>query len=543
MAFDPNGMIPPGARIKVIGIGGGGGNAINTMIRANLEGVEFVTANTDLQSLRLSLAPVKIQLGRELTKGLGAGADPDIGRDSALEDRHAIQEAIGDADMVFITAGMGGGTGTGGASVVSQIARDMGALTVAVVTKPFLFEGKRRQKQAELGIQRLRETVDTLITIPNQRLLQVASPDLTMMAAFNMADNVLLNAVKGISDIINIPGTINVDFADVKTVMSSMGQALMGIGSARGPNRAAEAARQAISSPLLEDVDIVGATGILINISAGSNVTLMEVNEACSIIQEAAHEDANIIFGAVIDENLEDEIRVTVIATGFPTDREQSANPGRSEFGNGRRSEDSHSFRSNRAESRTYSASHSRSSFLSTSARTFVPSKPAPEPTPAASEPVISVAPATEAQDLTRWTLAEAVPSSAIEHSAMETAMPVEETFELSGANPSLEAAPDASFDLDQGLHQPELGLTFESPTDLHSERRAGATAAPDAAVVGSSGDLADLALFDASLDEKIDEALELAERLRSNIDIVDDEEFIDIPAFLRNSGRNLGVK
>jgi len=329
MGFDAEKMNPPGAKIKVFGIGGGGGNAVNTMIRANLEGVEFITANTDVQALRFSLAQNNIQIGKELTKGLGAGADPDVGRDAALEDRRDIEGVLTDADMVFITAGMGGGTGTGGAAVIAQIARELGALTVAVVTKPFHFEGKRRRKHAELGIARLRESVDTLITIPNQRLLQIATPDLSMIDAFKMADNVLVNAVRGISDIINIPGTVNVDFADVKTVMSNMGHSLMGIGHAAGPNRAAEAARMAISSPLLEDIDIQGATGILINITAGSSITLMEVNEACSIIQDSAHEDANIIFGAVIDENLGETIRVTVIATGFPVDSstEETSSP------------------------------------------------------------------------------------------------------------------------------------------------------------------------------------------------------------------------
>lgn len=312
--------LPPGAHIKVIGVGGGGGNAVNTMINSNIESVDFIAANTDIQSLRFSKANHKIQLGKELTKGLGAGADPDIGRDAALEDRHQIQDALQNADMVFITAGMGGGTGTGGAAVVAQIAREMGALTVGVVTKPFSFEGRRRMRHAELGIERLREHVDTLITIPNQRLLQIASPELTMIEAFALADNVLVNAVKGISDIINVPGTVNVDFADVKTVMSSMGHALMGIGMASGENRALNAAKQAISSPLLEDIDIEGATGILINITASNNISLLEVNEACSVIQEAAHEDANIIFGSVIDESLGDAIRVTVIATGFPVD-------------------------------------------------------------------------------------------------------------------------------------------------------------------------------------------------------------------------------
>jgi cell division protein FtsZ len=327
MSFNPEDIIPPGANIKVIGIGGGGGNAINTMIRTGIEGVEFIAANTDVQALQFSLAPTKIQVGKELTRGLGAGADPDIGRDAALEDRHAIQAAIEGANMVFITAGMGGGTGTGGAAIIAQIARDLGALAVGVVTIPFSFEGKRRRRHAEIGISRLQEQVDTLITIPNQRLMQVADPSLSMINAFKMADNVLVNAVRGISDIINIPGTINVDFADVKTVMASMGRALMGIGIAEGPNRAVEAARQAISSPLLEDIDIEGATGILINITAGEDISLMEVNEACSIVQEAAHEDANIIFGAVIDESMGERIRVTVIATGFPFEESQDHKP------------------------------------------------------------------------------------------------------------------------------------------------------------------------------------------------------------------------
>ena len=318
-------MKPHGAIIKVLGIGGGGGNAVNTMIKTGIEGVEFISANTDVQALGFSSASCKIQIGKELTKGLGAGADPDIGRDAALEDRHAISEVLEGANMVFVAAGMGGGTGTGGAPVIAQIAREMGALTVGVVTKPFLFEGKRRKKFCDQGIERLKEHVDTLITIPNQKLLQVASPDLSMIEAFNMADTVLVNAVKGISDIINVPGTINVDFADVKTVMSSMGLALMGIGIAEGENRATEAAKQAISSPLLEDVDIEGATGILINITAGPNLSLMEVNEACSIIQEAAHDESNLVFGAVIDHELTNEIRVTVIATGFPSEDEIGA--------------------------------------------------------------------------------------------------------------------------------------------------------------------------------------------------------------------------
>lgn len=311
-----------GAKIKVIGVGGGGTNAVSTMIRENLEGVLFSCVNTDIQSLNASPVENKIQIGKELTKGLGAGSNPTVGRDAALEDRHEIQEVLEGSDMVFITAGMGGGTGTGGATVLAQIAKDNGALTVGVVTKPFVFEGKRRRRQAEEGIKALKDTVDTLIVIPNERLLEIATPELSLVNAFKLADNILVNAVRGISDIINIPGKINVDFADVKSVMACTGQALMGIGKAQGNNRAIEAANQAISSPLLDDIDIEGASGVLINITAGKNVSLMEINEACSIIQEAAHEDANIIFGTVIDDSLEEEIRVTVIATGFSNDIE-----------------------------------------------------------------------------------------------------------------------------------------------------------------------------------------------------------------------------
>lgn len=309
-----------GAVIKVVGIGGGGGNALNTMIESGLSGVEFIAANTDLQALHTNLAPIKIQLGKELTRGLGAGANPEIGRNAAMEDKSILQEVLSGADMVFVTSGMGGGTGTGAAPVIASIARELGALTVGVVTKPFTFEGKRRKQQSEAGIQALRQSVDTLITIPNQRLLSIAPAEMSMLNGFKLADEVLLNAVKGISDIINIPGRVNVDFADVKTIMSEMGMALMGIGAASGTNRAIEAARAAISSPLLEDIDIEGATGILINITGSPDMTLHEISEASTLIQEAAHEDANIIFGAVIDENAGDSIRVTVIATGFDRD-------------------------------------------------------------------------------------------------------------------------------------------------------------------------------------------------------------------------------
>ncbi|MFM7202391.1 MAG: cell division protein FtsZ [Myxococcota bacterium] len=316
-----------GARIKVIGIGGGGGNAVNTMITAGLEGVEFLATNTDIQALRLSNSPVKFQLGSNLTRGLGAGADPNVGREAALEDRDAVAELLQGADMVFVTAGMGGGTGTGGAPVIAQIARELGALTVGVVTRPFIFEGKKRRAQAEKGIQALKEVVDTLITIPNQRLLAIAGEKTTLQEAFKKADEVLLQAVRGISDLITISGLINVDFADVKTIMSNKGLALMGTGAATGPHKAVEAAQNAISSPLLDEISISGATGILINITGSSNLTLYEVNEAATLIQEEAHEDANIIFGSVIDDTMGDEVRVTVIATGFEHRETQHVTP------------------------------------------------------------------------------------------------------------------------------------------------------------------------------------------------------------------------
>ena len=306
-----------GANLKVVGIGGGGCNAVNTMIKAGLSGVEFVGANTDGQALAGCGAPIKIQLGTKLTKGLGAGANPEIGRNAVLEDKDRIREVLMGADMVFITAGLGGGTGTGGAPILAAIARDVGALTVAVVTKPFLFEGKKRQRQAEEGLKELRKCVDTLITIPNQRLLNLAGRDMSLLETFRKADEVLLQAVQGISDLITVNGLINLDFADVRTVMSEMGLALMGTGAASGENRAIEAAQRAISSPLLEDITISGARGILINITGGTDLTLYEVNEASTLVQEEAHEEANIIFGAVIDETLKEEMRVTVIATGF----------------------------------------------------------------------------------------------------------------------------------------------------------------------------------------------------------------------------------
>lgn len=306
-----------GAKIRVVGVGGGGGNAVNTMIEMGLTGVDFIAANTDLQALSANRASLKVQLGERITKGLGSGGDPDVGRRAAVEDRERIRELLEGADMVFVTAGMGGGTGTGAAPVVAEVARETGALTVGVVTKPFLFEGKTRMRQAEEGVRNLKRSVDTLITIPNQRLLNVVGRNTRLQDAFKKADEVLHNAVKGISDTITVRGLVNVDFADVRTIMSEMGMALMGEGVAQGENRAVEAAQRAISSPLLEDISIDGAKGILVNITAGKDLCLHEVHEAISLIQESAHAEANIIFGAVIDEAMEEVVRITVIATGI----------------------------------------------------------------------------------------------------------------------------------------------------------------------------------------------------------------------------------
>jgi cell division protein FtsZ len=305
-----------GARIKVIGVGGGGGNAVNRMIQAHMEGVEFIAANTDVQALKLSQAPVKLQLGVRLTSGLGAGANPDVGRRAALEDSEKIIEALEGADMVFVTAGLGGGTGTGAAPVIASLASEMGILTVAVITRPFGFEGKRRLQQADRGMKELLESVDTMIVIPNEKLLAVAK-DAGFFESFRIADDVLRQGVQGISDIITIPGIINRDFADVKTTMAGMGHAVMGTAVRSGSNRAIEAAQAAMASPLLEAGAIDGARGILINITGSSSLKLSEVNEASSLIQSAAHEDANIIFGAVLDEKMGDEVKITVIATGF----------------------------------------------------------------------------------------------------------------------------------------------------------------------------------------------------------------------------------
>jgi cell division protein FtsZ len=305
------------ARIKVVGVGGGGGNAVNTMIASGLPGVDFIAANTDAQALKANLAPIKMQLGEKLTRGLGAGGNPEVGKRAAQEDVERIREYLSEADMIFITAGMGGGTGTGAAPVIAKVAKELGSLTVGVVTKPFTFEGKRRMKQAEEGMRDLKDSVDTLIAIPNQRLLSVAGRNSSILETFKKADDVLLQAVRGISDLITVHGLINLDFADVRTIMSEMGMAMMGAAIAQGENRAVEAAQKAISSPLLEEVSIQGARGVLINITGGPDLSLHEVNEAATLIQEEADEEANIIFGAVIDESMGDEVRITVIATGF----------------------------------------------------------------------------------------------------------------------------------------------------------------------------------------------------------------------------------
>ncbi len=326
LEFDDEAAAPGRPNIKVIGVGGGGGNSVNTMIEGGIEGVDFIVANTDCQVLETSMAGTKVHLGRNLTKGLGAGANPEVGKAAALEDASRVAEALNGADMVFVTAGMGGGTGTGAAPIIAQVARDLGALTVGVVTKPFSFEGSQRKKKAMAGIAELSKAVDALIVIPNDRLVSIAGMKTTLKEAFAMVDNVCLNAVRGISDLVIAPGLINVDFADVRTIMTGMGRALMGTGRGSGDKRAVEAAQQAISSPLLEDVAINGATGILLNITGGPDLTLAEMNEACSLIAEAADPDANIIFGSVIDAHAGDEVRITVIATGFQT--RESVQPG-----------------------------------------------------------------------------------------------------------------------------------------------------------------------------------------------------------------------
>jgi cell division protein FtsZ len=305
------------AKIKVIGVGGGGSNAVNRMVQTGFDGVEFIVANTDQQALRVSPAPTKLQIGGKLTKGLGAGADPNVGRQAALEDTDAIIQALDGADMIFVTTGLGGGTGTGAAPVIASLASELGALTIAVVTKPFKFEGKKRQGQAERGLEALKDCVDTIITIPNERLLAIIDRNTPLTDAFATADDVLRQAIQGISDLILVPGLINLDFADVKTIMSGMGLAMMGTGVAEGPDRAMEAARKAISSPLLEGASVNGSRGVIINVTGGPDLSLVEVSEASSIVQEAADEDANIIFGAVVDPTLKGKVKITVIATGF----------------------------------------------------------------------------------------------------------------------------------------------------------------------------------------------------------------------------------
>ena len=317
-----------GARIKVIGVGGGGGNAVARMVQSGISGVDFIVANTDAQALRANPAPSRLQIGSRLTKGLGAGADPNVGRQAALEDTDALIQALSGSDLVFVTTGLGGCTGTGAAPVIASLATELGALTIAVVTKPFRFEGRKRLHQADQGLEALREAVDTVITIPNDRLLSVIDRHTTMLDAFVTADDVLRQAIQGISDLILVPGLINLDFADVKTIMSGMGVAMMGTAVADGANRALDAANRAVSSPLLEDASVNGARGVIVNVTGGPDMSLIEVHEALTIIQEAAHEDANIIFGAVVDPSLGDRVKITVIATGFDrvkTDRSTPA--------------------------------------------------------------------------------------------------------------------------------------------------------------------------------------------------------------------------
>jgi cell division protein FtsZ len=318
-----------GARIKVVGVGGGGGNAVNRMVSVGLTGVEFIVANTDVQALDYNKAAQKLQIGHKLTKGLGAGADPNIGRQAALEDTDSIIQALSGADMIFVTTGLGGGTGTGAAPVIASLGTELGALTIAVVTKPFKFEGRKRARQAEAGLEALRECVDTVITIPNERLLSIVDQNTSFTDAFTLADDVLRQAIQGISDLILVPGLINLDFADVKTIMAGMGVAMMGTGLGEGTGRAMEAAQRAISSPLLEGSSVNGARGVIINVTGGPDMSLMEISEASCVIQEAAHEDANIIFGAVVDPTLAGKVKITVIATGFdrPADG-QAANHG-----------------------------------------------------------------------------------------------------------------------------------------------------------------------------------------------------------------------
>ncbi len=546
MSFDPNEISNPGAKIKVVGVGGGGSNAVSSMIRSNIEGVDFICANTDIQALRYALAPTKIQLGKELTKGLGAGADPDIGRDAALEDRYEIQEALDGADMVFVTAGMGGGTGTGSASVVSQIAREQGALTVGVVTKPFNFEGKRRRKHAEAGISKLKESVDTLLTIPNERLLQIATPDLSMMDAFKLADNVLVNAVKGISDIINIPGTVNVDFADVKTVMSCMGQALMGIGVASGEKRAAEAAKLAVSSPLLEDVDIEGATGILINITAGEKVSLMEVNEACMIVQDAAHEEANIIFGAVIDENLQDEIRVTVIATGFPHEAEDSFHRQESSFSRirrevarpARKEPISHYNRQNRIVQPTSRRQEPQESHMPPPASSL--KKEVSEPLFVAPEaPIAQQKPSSSLSSPTEFKKAHTPQES----TNLEPQSGASSFFDDLKASPSLETQERELIEQPSNFYTQQNHAPLPEPsvnTQTISQPEPQQNQTEPVIQKESLPSHEDHASLVSDIDQKIDEALNMAEKLQE-VDCSEDN--LDIPAFLRQTSPSSPAK
>lgn len=439
--------VPRGARIKVIGVGGGGNNAVNRMIAAKVEGVEFIAANTDVQALTTSQAPVKLQLGVKLTSGLGAGANPDVGRRAALEDSDKIIEALEGADMVFVTAGLGGGTGTGAAPVIASLASEMGALTVAVVTRPFGFEGKRRMMQAERGMQELLESVDTVIVIPNEKLLAVAK-DAGFFESFRIADDVLRQGVQGISDIITIPGVINRDFADVKTTMAGMGYAVMGTAVRSGQNRAVEAAMAAMASPLLESGAIDGAKGILINITGSSSLKLNEVNEASTIIQNAAHEDANIIFGAVQDETMGDDVKITVIATGF----KQQEMPARRERMLAEATLPTVRYEMP-AEQRIPVSRPATPRFLS---EEMERPEPAPAPQPRAAEPQPEARAAAPAEHASAAVNPELVPVPA---SVFD-----DDFFRTSPQRPVASQGMDASARVEPGIHQPVYSAGQESP-------------------------------------------------------------------------------
>lgn len=526
-----------GARIKVIGVGGSGGNAINTMIRMGLDGVEFIATNTDMQALEASLAGVKIQIGCELTKGLGAGANPEIGRQAALEDYAKISEALAGADMVFVTAGMGGGTGTGAAPIIAKIAKEVGALTVGVVTKPFLFEGRKRMKQADSGLNNLRDAVDSLITIPNNRLLSLADANLSMIDAFKKADEVLLHAVQGISDLINHTGLINSDFADVKTIMSSKGLALMGIGTASGESRAVDAARKAISSPLLEDVSIDGATGIIINITGGSNLKIHEVNEATTLVMEAADPDAEIIFGTVIDENMENDVKVTVIATGLgPKDRRYAEAKDQAVYSAAKPVVFEKTAALEKAPEKTAAPALEKAQ----------PEKPVDSEKPFEKTAAVAAGPAFRIEE---FLVAPEKPEPAPSYAAPDAEKPVEklaekpaEKFDEKFPEPSLDLpssyCDDGSEDFEEGEAEPMLNL---QPRSLSQNAAAARPATPAYPPQPSGATYRDHSpgLQNKAID--LAKARALAQKLGLS-NLTDDEEF-DVPTFIRRQQQDQETK